>query len=181
MWSSRPTIITITLLPLSFQSSGYSIWLSATTTNFIAYKCQNGSRRVRRQVTCGPTQCLIVLRSDGSAVDVRIGHVPGTVLLNDHAAQTQDFTQTLKHGTGRSSEIVLSPQPSEDPNDPLNWPMWKKELIVIILSLGAMLNAGTNVCSPIFIDVSNLNRDRFSMPPTLPSPNNSKCLSPKLS
>ncbi|KAJ9619323.1 hypothetical protein H2203_008652, partial [Taxawa tesnikishii (nom. ined.)] len=34
--------------------------------------------------------------------------------------------------------------PSEDPNDPLNWPKWKKELIIIILCLGALLNAGTN-------------------------------------
>lgn len=41
---------------------------------------------------------------------------------------------------------MLSPQPSEDPNDPLNWPKWKKELIIIILCLGALLNAGTNVC-----------------------------------
>lgn len=39
----------------------------------------------------------------------------------------------------------MSPQPSEDPNDPLNWAMWRKELIIAILSLGAMLNAGTNV------------------------------------
>jgi hypothetical protein len=67
------------------------------------------------------------------------------VLLNDHAAHTEEFTHDLKHGTGRNSDIVLSPQPSEDPNDPLNWPMWKKELIVAILCLGSMLNAGTNV------------------------------------
>jgi hypothetical protein len=67
------------------------------------------------------------------------------VLLNDQAAQTEEITHSLKHGTGTNSHIVLSPQPSEDPNDPLNWPMWKKEMIVAILCLGAMLNAGTNV------------------------------------
>lgn len=54
-------------------------------------------------------------------------------------------TETLRHGTGKDVDIVLSPQPSQDPNDPLNWPHWKKEVIVAILSLGAMLNAGTNV------------------------------------
>tara|TARA_R110002060_G_scaffold4321_3_gene6868 strand:+ start:810 stop:1085 length:276 start_codon:yes stop_codon:yes gene_type:complete len=69
------------------------------------------------------------------------------VLLNDHAADVENITSTLKHGTGKNSHIVLSPQPSDDPNDPLNWPMWKKEVIVAILCLGAMLNAGTNVCS----------------------------------
>jgi hypothetical protein len=106
---------------------------------------------------------LCYIHSDeGAAVGHRIGHV---VRLNDHAAQTQDFTQNLKHGTGRNSEIVLSPPPSDDPNDPLNWPMWKKEPIIIILYLGTMLNVGTNVCSPISIDVSNLSRDRFLMPP----------------
>ena len=71
--------------------------------------------------------------------------MPGTVLLNDEAAHTEDITQNLKHGTGRNAHIVLSPQPSDDPNDPLNWPMWRKELIIAILCLGAMLNAGTNV------------------------------------
>jgi hypothetical protein len=69
------------------------------------------------------------------------------VLLNDHAAETGEFTHDLKHGTGRNAHIVLTPQPSEDPNDPLNWPMWKKEMIVAILCLGAMLNASTNVHS----------------------------------
>jgi hypothetical protein len=53
-------------------------------------------------------------------------------------------TGGLKHGKGRNAHIVLSPQPSEDPNDPLNWSSWKKEIIIVILSLGAMLNAGTN-------------------------------------
>ena len=79
----------------------------------------------------------------------------GTVLLNDEAAHAEDVTQELKHGTGRNAHIVLSPQPSEDPNDPLNWAMWKKELIIVILSLGAMLNAGTNVS---FIGSVKINR-----------------------
>lgn len=74
-----------------------------------------------------------------------MGHVPGTVLLNDEAAHSEELTHGLKHGTGRDAHIVLSPQPSEDPNDPLNWPLFKKEAIIWILCLGAMLNAGTNV------------------------------------
>lgn len=48
-------------------------------------------------------------------------HVPGTVLLDDHSAHAEDVARGLKHGTGRDAHIVLSPQPSEDPNDPLNW------------------------------------------------------------
>ncbi|KAK5193362.1 hypothetical protein LTR99_006914 [Exophiala xenobiotica] len=80
----------------------------------------------------------------GVLEDKKLDHVPGTVLLNDEAAHSEAFTEGLKHGKGRDAHIVLSPQPSEDPNDPLNWPLWKKEVITAILCLGAMLNAGTN-------------------------------------
>lgn len=71
--------------------------------------------------------------------------MPGTVLLNDAAAHSEAITGRLKHGTGRDKHIVLSPQPSEDPNDPLNWPRYKKEVYTAILCLGSMLCAGTNV------------------------------------
>lgn len=30
------------------------------------------------------------------------------------------------------------PQPSDDPNDPLNWPLWKRDLICFILSMSAI-------------------------------------------
>ena len=30
------------------------------------------------------------------------------------------------------------PQPSDDPNDPLNWPLWRRDLITCILSLTAI-------------------------------------------
>jgi hypothetical protein len=69
------------------------------------------------------------------------------VLLDDEAAHSEERLVGLKHGKGKDSHIVLSPQPSDDPNDPLNWPMWKKDMIIAILCLGTMLNAGTNVSS----------------------------------
>jgi MFS family permease len=36
--------------------------------------------------------------------------------------------------------IILIPQPSDDPNDPLNWPLWKRDLITFILSLTAIFS-----------------------------------------
>ncbi len=30
------------------------------------------------------------------------------------------------------------PQPSDDPNDPLNWPLWKRDLICFVLSITAI-------------------------------------------
>lgn len=90
--------------------------------------------------------CALTNYADRSGLE----QVPGTVLLDEKAAQESQTksanTQNLKHGTGKYSHIVLAPQPSDDPNDPLNFPKWKKEMIIGILTLGSMLNAGTNVC-----------------------------------
>ncbi|RYP62647.1 hypothetical protein DL771_009640 [Monosporascus sp. 5C6A] len=36
--------------------------------------------------------------------------------------------RTIKYGTGKFSTVELSPQPSDDPEDPLNWPLWRKHL-----------------------------------------------------
>jgi hypothetical protein len=54
-------------------------------------------------------------------------------------------TGLLKHGTGKNAHIVLAPQPSEDPNDPLNWPRPLKELNLFILAFGATLHAAVSV------------------------------------
>ncbi len=61
--------------------------------------------------------------------------------------------------------IILVPQPSDDPNDPLNWPLWKRDLITFILSmtaifataLGPILAANTMVLSRWFkVDFSRI-------------------------
>ncbi|RFU27083.1 hypothetical protein B7463_g9248, partial [Scytalidium lignicola] len=85
----------------------------------------------------------------------KLAHVPGTVLLNDEA-HGSEITAGLKHGAGRSAHIVLNPQPSEDPNDPLNWSRFKKEMVLIILCFGAILHAGTNgpMMNPNYFEVS---------------------------
>jgi len=69
-------------------------------------------------------------------------HVPGTVLLDEDAAHNEVATH-LKHGTGKQGHIVLAPQPSEDPNDPLNWSLWKRDFIFMILCYGAVLTSAT--------------------------------------
>ena len=43
---------------------------------------------------------------------------------------------TVKHAT---TDLLLVPQPSEDPNDPLNWSMSKKIFILGIVSLSAFI------------------------------------------
>lgn len=79
-------------------------------------------------------------------------HVPGTILLNEQAAHSESQTQALKHGRGKNSSIILAPQPSEDPNDPLNWSTFQKHLVLGILCLGSIVNAAVQVS--IHCDIS---------------------------
>ncbi|KAF8578767.1 putative cycloheximide resistance protein [Ramaria rubella] len=68
----------------------------------------------------------------GILEDHHLQHVPGTALLEELLANAKASTpgsSKLKHGTGRSSDIVLVPQPSDDLRDPLNWPVWKREAL----------------------------------------------------
>ena len=72
----------------------------------------------------------------------RLDHVPGTVLLDDLSIDTDGSgILNLKKGTGRNSHIILAPQPSDDPNDPLNWPLWQRDLNMSIIFMGALLFA----------------------------------------
>lgn len=71
--------------------------------------------------------------------DRKLEHVPGTSPLNelgitgleDAAGNDSSF---LKHDpTGR---IVLVPQPSDSPNDPYNWPRWRKIMYTVAIGYG---------------------------------------------
>ncbi|PQE32044.1 hypothetical protein CJF32_00001639 [Rutstroemia sp. NJR-2017a WRK4] len=73
----------------------------------------------------------------GVLQDPKYPNVPGTVNLNENAAassksESWEYVEPKKRG-----EIVLNPQPSESPNDPLNWSTVTKLAILLILSLTA--------------------------------------------
>jgi len=55
---------------------------------------------------------------------------PGTVKL-----------QTLLHNAQdeKSVELILQPRPTQDPNDPLNWPKWQKTLTFSLACFYAMM------------------------------------------
>jgi len=81
----------------------------------------------------------------GILEDKYLQDVPGTALLSDlgivHGHQVViGAASKLKRGTGRDAHVVLIPQPSDDPNDPLNWPRWKKEACFWTLTFGASLD-----------------------------------------
>jgi hypothetical protein len=74
------------------------------------------------------------------------GHVPGTVyLFDENQPEGSQDTSLLKHGTGKYAHIVLAPQPSDDPNDPLNWSKFEKHAVLAILGFGAIVCGATPV------------------------------------
>lgn len=67
--------------------------------------------------------------------------VPGTVILDDEQTHSTAAAY-LKHGSGGNSHVVLVPQPSDNHDDPLNWPMSKKLASFLATLFGTCLYAG---------------------------------------
>ncbi|KAJ5774597.1 hypothetical protein N7457_009493 [Penicillium paradoxum] len=56
-----------------------------------------------------------------------------------NAGEQSPGTSGLKCDWSGKQPIILVPQPSDDPNDPLNWPLWRRDLILAILSFVTVL------------------------------------------
>lgn len=67
---------------------------------------------------------------------------------------------TRKFGTGKNAGVELDPQPSDSPQDPLNWPRWKKELAFGSLMLGA---AVIGILKTIFVTVASVMATEFNV------------------
>jgi hypothetical protein len=68
--------------------------------------------------------------------------VPGTVLLEEQSSLDPNRFQHLKKSTHRGETIILVPQPSDDPNDPLNWPLWRRDAIMLLYAYCTILVVG---------------------------------------
>ncbi|KAF3769321.1 hypothetical protein M406DRAFT_75803 [Cryphonectria parasitica EP155] len=85
--------------------------------------------------------------------------VPGTAFMSDQDDLPPEYSdiprELLKHGKGRYKDVILVPQPSDSPNDPLNWPQWQKEVILLVVGLAAaVVGAYGPMLSPGFVQVS---------------------------
>lgn len=69
-------------------------------------------------------------------------NVPGTTLLDVHDQAAVENSRFLKRGKGRNSHVVLIPQPSNDPNDPLNWPLWQRDLLLLLYTACVLITIG---------------------------------------
>lgn len=85
--------------------------------------------------------------------------VPGTVLLLANRNQPLGDTESTR-STGRKrtkdGKIILNPQPMENPNDPLNWPAWRRDAALVTLGWHCLIGGGqTPVLAAGFGDVAN--------------------------
>src|ERR1700736_707040 len=82
----------------------------------------------------------------------------GTVVLVDGISRRIftliKATHTLKSKI--NSDIVLIPQPSDDPNDPLKWPAWKKTVAavwaMIFSGIGGWILGGVGSGIPLLMN-----------------------------
>ncbi|KAJ5085588.1 hypothetical protein N7532_010359 [Penicillium argentinense] len=68
--------------------------------------------------------------------------VPGTSNIYERdrdSSEPSPHTSGLKYDWTTKEPTVLVPQPSDDPNDPLNWPLWRRDVILGILSFVTVL------------------------------------------
>lgn len=74
-----------------------------------------------------------------------LGHIPGTVLLgelNGSDAGSQRQHGYLKKIVRSGETIILVPQPSDDANDPLNWPLWVRDLLLLFYAYCCIICIG---------------------------------------
>ncbi|KAK4164329.1 major facilitator superfamily domain-containing protein [Cladorrhinum sp. PSN259] len=72
--------------------------------------------------------------------------VPGSILLlvDDHTIDSghEKTRETLAPKMTIDGRIILEPQPDDSPNDPLNWPRWRRDIALVSLGLYCMLGGG---------------------------------------
>ncbi|KAF4634489.1 hypothetical protein G7Y89_g3610 [Cudoniella acicularis] len=97
--------------------------------------------------------------------DPKYPNIPGTIILNEKvdASKLEDWEYEEPKKIG---DIVLNPQPTDSPNDPLNWSTATKMTILLIVSLtagvtvslGPMITTGFDEISKAF----NVTADQIS-------------------
>ncbi|OAA42449.1 major facilitator superfamily transporter [Beauveria brongniartii RCEF 3172] len=66
--------------------------------------------------------------------------------------------KSIKYGKGKYADVELMPQPSDDSDDPLNWPQWKKDVnLAALLSVVGLVGA----LKTIFLTTSALAANHY--------------------
>ncbi|KAL6704172.1 hypothetical protein ACN47E_008732 [Coniothyrium glycines] len=90
--------------------------------------------------------------------DNKLEHVPGTAPLSELGGINVEVEDGIDRGLLKhdaSGHIVLVPQPSDSPNDPYNWPRWKKEMFTVVIAYGCgCVGAVGPLLTPAFVPLA---------------------------
>jgi len=77
----------------------------------------------------------------GVLEDRKLKVVPGTATLEDLEGSTlvAELEDAAHLKRAKDGIIILVPQPSDDPDDPLNWPIWRRDMITFFLCLMSII------------------------------------------
>lgn len=83
------------------------------------------------------------------------GEVTGTVVMMASHNDDEDGNKE-DDGLKRTDKgIVLEPQPQNDPNDPLNWPIWRRDLALLVIGFHSFIIGGqTPILATAFTSMS---------------------------
>ncbi|ODV92332.1 hypothetical protein CANCADRAFT_56014 [Tortispora caseinolytica NRRL Y-17796] len=87
--------------------------------------------------------------------------VSGTIVMltdnNDQPGSTGEQTPAPTDNLKRTKTgIILHPQPRDNPNDPLNWPRWQRDLALIVIGFHCFVGGGqTPILASGFTQLSN--------------------------
>lgn len=82
--------------------------------------------------------------------------ISGTVYMLN-VPDDADCGTNEKEGLKQNSKgVILSPQPQNDVNDPLNWPIWRRDISLLAISVHALLVGGlTPILAPVMGTLGN--------------------------
>lgn len=114
---------------------------------------KNRYKYAQRQSIFASSRPRFIFRSSTTAMPFGIlnpcnsvEHVRGiSLLLQVDSLFEAEETSGLERGTGKHARTILIPQPSLDPNDPLRWPVWQRDLIFLLYLYCTILCAGGSV------------------------------------
>ncbi|KAF1836125.1 MFS general substrate transporter [Decorospora gaudefroyi] len=94
----------------------------------------------------------------GILQDNKLEHVPGTSPLHELGRTDLELATGIDRGLLKhdaTGQIVLVPQPSDSPNDPYNWPRWKKEMFTVVIAYGCgCVGAVGPLLTPAFVPLA---------------------------
>ena len=84
-------------------------------------------------------------KTDATKIDLdRVGETQGYVLDEATLRRQLGLSDDAKLKTAKDGTTVLIPQPTDEAQDPLNWPAWKKHVTLLAICIaGAMGDYGS--------------------------------------